>query len=99
MFFFYTIFKWFFFQFAEGKMKSDENEVFDMRRNLHPGWSSYGKNSTHVFNGEATVIILKHNNSVPLFLYLARLDPHAGTYENTLQAPQEDIKKFQSIKD
>lgn len=45
------------------------------------------------------LLLLKHNNSVPLFLYLARLDPHAGTYENTLQAPQEDIKKFQSIKD
>lgn len=70
-----------------------------MRRNLNPDWSTYGKYSTHVFTEEATDIILKHNNSVPLFLYLAHLAPHAGTYENPLQAPQEDIDKFQAIKD
>ncbi|XP_025200510.1 arylsulfatase B-like [Melanaphis sacchari] len=74
-------------------------EGFDMRRDLNPDWSSVGKYSTHLFTKEATDIISKHNNSVPLFLYLAHLAPHAGTYENPLQAPQEDINKFQSIKD
>lgn len=70
-----------------------------MRRNLNTDWSSVGKYSTHLFTNEATDIIIKHNNSVPLFLYLAHLAPHAGTYENPLQAPQEDIDVFQSIGD
>lgn len=68
-----------------------------MRRNLDPDWSSVGKYSTHLFTKEATDIILQHNKSVPLFLYLAHLAPHAGTYEDPLQAPQEDVDKFQSI--
>lgn len=70
-----------------------------MRRNLNIDWESVGKYSTHLFTKEATNIILEHNSSVPLFLYLAHLAPHAGTYENPLQAPQEDINTFQSIKD
>lgn len=70
-----------------------------MRRDLDPDWTSVGKYSTHLFTKEATDIIAKHNNSVPLFLYLAHLAPHAGTYENPLQAPQEDIDKFQFIND
>lgn len=70
-----------------------------MRRDLTPDWSSVGKYSTHLFTKEATDIIREHNSSVPLFLYLAHLAPHAGTYENPLQAPQEDIDMFQSIKD
>lgn len=70
-----------------------------MRRNLDVDWTSVGKYSTHLFTKEATDIIQKHNNSKPLFLYLAHLAPHAGTYENPLQAPQEDIDKFQYIKD
>lgn len=74
-------------------------EGFDMRRDLNTDWSSVGKYSTHLFTKEATDIIQKHNSSVPLFLYLAHLAPHAGTYENPLQAPQEDIDMFQSIKD
>lgn len=69
-----------------------------MRRNSQPDWSSVGKYSTHLFTKEATDIIQNHNKSIPLFLYLAHLAPHAGTYENPLQAPKEDVDKFLSIK-
>jgi len=74
-------------------------EGYDMRRNLNIDWSSVGKYSTHLFTKEATDIILKHNNSVPLFIYIAHLAPHAGPYEDPLQAPNEDIDYFKLIKD
>jgi len=70
-----------------------------MRRNLNVDWSSVGKYSTHLFTKEATDIILQHNNSIPLFLYIAHLAPHAGLYDDPLQAPQEDIENFKLIED
>ncbi len=72
---------------------------YDMRRNMEVDWSARNKYSTDVFNDEAVNIILNHNNSQPLFLYLAHAAPHAGTYEDPLQAPEEEIRKFAHIRD
>lgn len=65
-----------------------------MRRNMTTDWSAYGKYTTDIFTDEAVNIIENHDTSTPLFLYLAHLAPHAGTYEDPLQAPEEEIDKF-----
>lgn len=70
-----------------------------MRRNLDVDWSGIGNYSTDLFTNEAVKIIQNHNNSNPLFLYLAHLAPHAGTYEDPLQAPEEEIAKLTHITD
>lgn len=70
---------------------------YDMRRNTTVDWSAFGKYSTDLFTDEAVTIINNHDKSAPLFLYLAHLAPHAGTYEDPLQAPEEEVDRFSFI--
>ncbi|PSN50827.1 Arylsulfatase B [Blattella germanica] len=56
-----------------------------------------GKYATDVFTEEAERIIQQHDNSTPLFLYLAHLAAHAGNRGKLLEAPQEIIDKFPYI--
>ncbi|XP_068084877.1 arylsulfatase B [Anabrus simplex] len=75
-------------------------EGYDMRRNLSVDYSSMGKYSTQLFTDEAVSIINRHDTKTgPLFLYLSHPAPHAGNYEEPLQAPEEDIHKFEYIQD
>lgn len=52
-----------------------------------------------MFTKEAVNIINNHNSDEPLFLYVAHLAGHAGNAGKLLEAPQEEIQKFQHIID
>ena len=56
-----------------------------MRRNMDVDWEAAGQYSTDLFTNEAVQRIRNHNLSAPLFLYMAQLAPHAGTFEDPLQ--------------
>jgi hypothetical protein len=71
-----------------------------MRRNLEVAEDARGHYSTDLFTEEAVRIIKEHDsNSSALFLYLAHLAPHAGNYENPLQAPEDAVERFSHIGD
>lgn len=74
---------------------------YDFRKNVD---SFYGMKSgsyaTDLFNDEAVKIIKDFDNKKnPLFLMLNHVAPHTGTYNELLQAPKEEIAKFNYIKD
>ncbi|CAG5081033.1 Similar to ARSJ: Arylsulfatase J (Homo sapiens) [Cotesia congregata] len=71
----------------------------DMRRNLEPAWDLHGKYSTDLFTEEAVRIINNHNQSDPLFLYLAHAAVHSANPYNPLPAPDQEVAKFLHIKD
>lgn len=72
-------------------------EGFDMRFNDSVAWNTSGQYSTDLFTKRAVDIISGHNQAQPLFLYLAHLAPHAGNYDDPLQAPQHSVDKFRHI--
>lgn len=57
-------------------------------------WASFGQYSTDAFTDEAVKVIRSHNSSRPLFLYLAHAAPHAATFEDPLQVPEGEERKF-----
>ncbi|XP_060531963.1 arylsulfatase B-like isoform X2 [Cylas formicarius] len=71
----------------------------DMRRNMDVAYDLHGQYSTDVFTREAIKIINNHNQSKPLFLYLAQAAVHAGNFYNPLPAPDEYVAKFNHIQD
>ncbi|XP_041354167.1 arylsulfatase B-like [Gigantopelta aegis] len=72
----------------------------DLRRNLDAVWDMNEKYATEIFTNEAENIILSHNQSAPLFLYLAHQAVHAGNYHgDPLEAPQHYIDRFPDIHD
>lgn len=68
-----------------------------MRFNDSVAWNTSGQYSTDLFTKRAVDIISGHNQAQPLFLYLAHLAPHAGNYDDPLQAPQHSVDKFRHI--
>ncbi|XP_075212507.1 arylsulfatase J-like isoform X2 [Lycorma delicatula] len=74
-------------------------EGYDMRRNDNIDWSGIGKYSTDLFTEESIKIIENHNKSKSLFLYFSHLAPHAGNYEDPLQAPEHVIQTLSHIYD
>jgi hypothetical protein len=71
-----------------------------MGRNLQVAEDARGHYSTDLFTEEAVTTINRHDaKNSSLFLYLLHLAPHAGNYENPLQAPQDSIKRFTYIRD
>ena len=66
-----------------------------MRRNLEPAWNLHGKYSTDVFTKESVRIINNHNNSQPLFLYLAHAAVHSANPYNPLPVDDNIVEKIQ----
>ena len=62
-------------------------------------WSDYGKYATDIFTHEAVDRIKQHDQSKPLFLYLAHLAVHSANTYSPLQAPEDAINKHKYIKD
>ncbi|KAG0721425.1 Arylsulfatase B [Chionoecetes opilio] len=58
-----------------------------------------GKYATDLFTEEAVSVINQHNQSQPLFLYLAHLAVHASNSYAPLQAPEQTVDKFDFIED
>lgn len=55
--------------------------------------------ATNLFTQEAENIILNKDPQKPLFLIVSHLAPHATNDDQTLQAPQKVIDKFDYIPD
>jgi arylsulfatase B len=70
-----------------------------MRRNLTIDRDSIGIYATDHFSRETETIVQHHNLDRPLFLLVNHLAPHAGNYDDPLQAPEEEILKFHYIDD
>lgn len=70
-----------------------------MRNNSNIHYESKGQYATDLFTNIAVDKILNHNQSTPLFMYLSHLAPHAANPYAKLQAPEEEISKFDYIKD
>ena len=70
---------------------------YDMRENLKTDWKTQGQYSTDVFTTKAVELINKHDTTIPLFLYLSQIAPHAGPKKELLQAPEEEIEKHKHI--
>ncbi|XP_003702313.2 arylsulfatase B [Megachile rotundata] len=71
----------------------------DMRRGMEAAWDLHGQYSTDVFTSEAVKLINNHNDSKPLFLYLAHAAVHSGNPYDPLPAPDVDVAKFTNIFD
>jgi arylsulfatase B len=71
----------------------------DMRRNLTVDRDSTGIYATDHFSRETETIIQHHDLAKPLFLLVNHLAPHAGNYDDPLQAPEEEILRFHYIGD
>lgn len=72
---------------------------FDMRRNLAVANDFDPIYATTMFTNKAVEQIRNHNQSIPLYLQLNHLAPHAGNEDKPMQAPAEEIAKFSYIPD
>lgn len=70
-----------------------------MRRNLDIDYSVNGSYATDLFNGEAVRLIREHDQKKPLLLVLTHLAPHTGNEDDPMQAPAEEVEKFDYIRD
>lgn len=70
---------------------------YDFRKNLSVHWLSDRKYATDLLTDEAVDTIAKHNKQKPLFLYMAELAPHTGNEFDPLQAPADEVDKFNYI--
>lgn len=70
-----------------------------MRQNFSVHWDTIGEYATDLFTRKAVETIEDHDKSKPMFMLLTHLAPHAASEDVPLQAPEEEIAKFQYIKD
>lgn len=57
----------------------------------------HGQYSTDVFTKESVKLINQHNNSEPLFLYLAHAAVHSANPYNPLPGPDYVVERFRYI--
>lgn len=69
----------------------------DYRNGDQPSQNDTGQYATTLFTDRAIDIIEKHDQTKPLFLYLSHLAPHGATKDCPLQAPDENVEKFDYI--
>ncbi|CAN8011921.1 unnamed protein product, partial [Ixodes pacificus] len=69
----------------------------DFRNGEEPFHNDTGQYATTLFTDRAISIIEQHNQTKPLFLYLSHLAPHGATQDEPLQAPDENVDKFDYI--
>ncbi|CAL8131486.1 unnamed protein product [Orchesella dallaii] len=73
---------------------------YDFRKNMDVVYQPFGRYNTDTFTQESVQIIQEQPTEKPLFLMVSHTAPHTGSDYNPLQAPQENIDKFQdSIED
>lgn len=75
---------------------------YDMRQNLSVNYDINPKPYvTDLFTSEAVNLINNHDSQKPLLLVVNHLAPHTGNAapDQPLEAPEEEIKKFEYIQD
>lgn len=60
---------------------------------------AFGRYTTDLFTQKAVELIVTHNSTQPLFLYLAHLAVHSANEYQPLQAPADVVDQFDHIKD
>lgn len=70
-----------------------------MRMNFTVNWDSIGNYATDLFTDEAVNTISNHDQRVPMFMLLTHLAPHTANEFDPMQAPEDEIRKFDYIKD
>ncbi|XP_055695304.1 arylsulfatase B [Lutzomyia longipalpis] len=68
----------------------------DMRRGMDVAFDLHGKYLTDIISQESVRVIHNHNNSQPLFLYMAHGAVHSGNPYNPLPAPDAKVMQFES---
>uniref|UniRef100_A0AAG5DPC4 Sulfatase N-terminal domain-containing protein n=1 Tax=Anopheles atroparvus TaxID=41427 RepID=A0AAG5DPC4_ANOAO len=81
------------------QMNETSARGLDMRRNTDVNYSANGTYATNLFNDEAVRLVESHDKKQPLFLVLTHLAPHTGNEDDPMQAPVDEIEKFNHIKD
>ncbi|KFB37575.1 AGAP011348-PA-like protein [Anopheles sinensis] len=81
------------------QMNETSARGLDMRRNIDINYAANGTYATDLFNDEAVRLVQAHDKQQPLFLVLTHLAPHTGNEDDPMQAPPEEIEKFNHIKD
>ncbi|XP_021707470.1 arylsulfatase B isoform X2 [Aedes aegypti] len=81
------------------RLRNTSTRGLDMRRNLDVDYSVNGSYATDLFNGEAVRLIREHDQKKPLLLVLTHLAPHTGNEDDPMQAPAEEVEKFDYIRD
>jgi arylsulfatase B len=70
-----------------------------MRRNYAVDLTAFGNYTTHLIAEEASEIIQHHDQTKPLFAYVAHLCCHSANPHSPLQAPRETVEMFSFIED
>lgn len=70
-----------------------------MRKNFTVNWNTKGTYATDLFTDEAINTIKSHDQSKPMFLLMTHLAPHTANENDPLQAPADEIEKFNYIRD
>jgi len=71
----------------------------DFWRNLEPAWGDHGSYATRLFSNETVKIIMEHDTSNPLLLYVAHVGVHCGNSYNQMPVPMDTYEMFSYIKD
>lgn len=82
-----------FYTGAEDHFNHERNDILDLHHNKEPVKDKGGVYSARLYAKQAQSVILSHNTSSPLFLYLPFQNVHGPT-----QAPEEYVDKYQFIK-
>ncbi|XP_055333770.1 arylsulfatase B-like [Paramacrobiotus metropolitanus] len=72
--------------------------ALDIRHNMEPVKNLTGRYSTDIYSKRAEKIILDHNTSSPLFLYLAHQAVHSANTYDPLQTTVQYYNRFPHIK-
>lgn len=64
---------------------------------MEVAWDLHGQYCTDLFTKESVRLINEHNQSQPLFLYLAHSAVHSGNPYSPLPAPDDTVAKFGNI--
>lgn len=70
-----------------------------MRQNRSVHWATEGQYATDLFTDKTVEQINRHDKNKPLFMVVNHLAPHAGNEYDPMQAPADEIRKFNYIKD
>ncbi|XP_031636044.1 arylsulfatase I-like isoform X2 [Contarinia nasturtii] len=71
---------------------------YDMRKNLSVHWDTINQYATDLFTDKAIETIQTHDKNKPMFMMLSHLAPHTANEFDPMQAPEDEINKFEYIK-
>lgn len=79
--------------------ESDKFIGYDLHDDLSKYQDDYNIYGTDLYTAKAVNIIQNHNEDTPLFLMLSQIATHSGEESDRLQAPPDEIAKFDYITD